>query len=218
MKKLLVLLLCLCMLLPCAMGEQTHQDQVYTDEQGNWIRIYYDEELGSWCQFTRYAHPNEEGYYVCERKQQDGTLLHVDWVYTVDNEEVDYRDFNYLDGVLTDVITYHENGDLQLDSYDPSGLMLHSEINYAQLNEDGYSVSKRFRPDGTINHEWWWNEDGLYYEVWYNENQQIEIYTYHYYNTTEADEIYEEYTGDGTLQARWLYNYNESGERVRIDE
>ena len=214
MKKLLMILLCLCMLIPCVMSEQSYEDQVYTDEQGNWIRIYYDQDLQTWCQFTRYAQPNEEGCFVHERKQQDGTMLDLDWVKIVDGEEIQYRDFWYENGVLTTVITYCENGNVHLESYEPSGLMLHYEISYAQHNEEGYKVSKRFLPDGTIDHEWWWGPDDLYHEIWY-EGGEVDSYTYWWYNVDGHDVKYEEHCAEYSKYR--YYDYDANGEMVMAE-
>ena len=211
MKKLLVLLLVLSLMLPCALCEQAYQEQVYNDDQGNWIRIYYDEDLNTWCQFTRYAQPNEEGYYVLESKQQDGTMLDMDWVTLVDGEEVYYRNFWYENGILTHIITYHENGDIQEECYEPDGLMRHYEINYIEPNAEGYKVSKRFLPNGTIDHEWWWGPDDLYHEIWYVDGQ-IDSYTYWWYNVDGHDVRYEEHRNEYSKYR--YYDYDASGEMV----
>lgn len=209
MKKLLVLLLCLSLILSCAIGEQHYENKSYTDEEGNQITVYYNTDYETWCQQTLYAEPNEEGFIVLEDKKMDGDVFAALW-YSDDENSVLSRYYSYHEnGVLSLVIYYSEDGSETAEVYDETGDMLYKDVVYAEPNAEGYEVSKRFLPDGTIDHEWWWGEIDLYHEIWYVDGQ-VESYTYWWYNVDGHDVRYEEHHKEYSKYR--YYDYDANGE------
>lgn len=206
MKKLLVLFLCLCMLLPCALAEDT-----ITYENGNMVQ-YITRDDGGVTKIIYYANPNAEGLYVIEEIVNNGEHRSIAYENDTGTVRVEY----YENGTLYMERYQTEDGNTRIDYFDKTGALLDYEISYALLNAEGYRVNKRYLPDGTQDHEWWWAaEHQLYHEIWF-EDGKVAGYTYRYYNTDEAYEVYEEYDADGTLEKRFLYN--ENGELIEKEE
>ncbi len=202
MKKLLVLLLCLCIALPCALSEDT-----ITYENGNMVQ-YITRDDGSVTKIIYYANPNAEGLNVIEEIVNNGERRSVSY----QNDSGTVRWEYYENGILTTKRYYTEESIIRVDAYDETGALKHYELVGVEITEDGYTVNKRYLPDGSQDHEWWWSADhDLYHEIWFVDGK-VDSYTYWYYNTDEAYEIYEEYDTDGTLTKRHLYN--ENGERI----
>lgn len=209
MKKLLVLFLCLCLLLPCAFSEQNYENKRYTDEEGNQITVYYNTDYETWCQQTLYAKPNEEGFFILEDKKMDGDVFAALWYSDYENRVLS-RSYSYNEnGILSLVIYYHEDGSEAAEVYDENGAVLYKDVIYAEPNAEGYEVSQRFLPDGTLDHEWWWGPDDLYHEIWYVDGQ-VESYTYWWYNVDGHDVRYEEHHKEYSKYR--YYDYDTNGE------
>lgn len=216
MKKLLLMILCLCFVCSCAIGQEEYTYQNYFDKNGNNIQIYYDPEYECWCQITIYGQLNEEGCTVVDFQKMSGEMINTiwwsDWENSVRAREYVY----YASGALESVRYIHADGSNRVDAYAEDGALQYSDVTYADLNAEGYRVSQRFMADGTLDHEWWWGESNLYHEIWYLPDGSVDFSTYWYYGTPEADEIYEEYDGNGVMLKRYLFRYNENGELERI--
>ncbi|MBQ4552383.1 MAG: hypothetical protein IJA59_05485, partial [Clostridia bacterium] len=108
MKKLLVLLLCLCMLLPCALAEDT-----ITYENGNMVQ-YITRDDGSVTKIIYYANPNAEGLNVIEEIVNNGERRSVSY----QNDSGTVRWEYYENGILTTKRYYTEEGIIRVDAYD----------------------------------------------------------------------------------------------------
>lgn len=73
MKKLLVLLLCLC-LLSCAFAEDT----ITYDENGNTVQTFHYED-GTSLKIIYYSQPTEDGLYLIEEIKSDGSHRSLTW-------------------------------------------------------------------------------------------------------------------------------------------
>lgn len=214
MKKLLILLLCLYLLLPCAQSETQYKDQNYIDEHGNQIIVYYNSDYDAWCQQTLYAEPNEEGFIVLEDKKMDGEIFATLWFSDYENRVLS-RSYSYNEnGILNTVTYYLEDGSEEAEFYDEDGTVLYKEVAYAQPNAEGYEVTQRFLPDGTIDHEWWWGEIDLYHEIWYVDGQ-VDSYTYWWYNVDGHDVKYEEHHKEYSKYR--YYDYDGNGDMVMAE-
>ncbi len=199
MKKLLILLLCVC-LLSCALAEET----VTHDENGNTVQTFYYED-GTSLKIIYYAQPTEDGLYLIEEIKSDGSHRSLMW----QNETDTVRTEIYTDGILESSRYLLENGDIRIDLYDETGAMTFYEICFAAPNTEGYEVNQRFLPDGTIEHEWWWGVDDLYHEIWYVDGQ-VDSYTYWWYNVDGHDVKYEEHCSRYSKYR--YYDYDANGE------
>lgn len=198
MKKLFVFLLCLCLILSCALGENSY------DENGNRVQ-YWTSGDGREFKITYYAAPDQNGLYLIEEAALDGSHLARMW----QNETDTVHHEIYAYGILQKVHCVNADGSTRTESYDETGVMTYYEIGDGAPNAEGYRVARGYLPDGTIDHEWWWGEDDLYHEIWY-ENGEVYSYTYWYYNVDGHDVKYEEYHPEYS-KTRY-YDYNENGE------
>ena len=215
MKKLLSVLFCLLLLTSCALGQEEYEARDYVDENGNHIQVYYDPEYECWCQNIIYGQPNEEGCTVLDLKKMSGEMICSIWFSDFENG-VRSRYYSYDDtGAMTNMLQYTDGQVTYAEIYE-NGEMVYYEKNDWNYNADGYRISYRYTADGALDHEWWWSPEDLYHEIWYLPGGAIDFMTYWYYGTPEADEIYEEYDGNGVLRQRHLYKYNENGELERI--
>lgn len=204
MKKLLVFVLCLCML-SCALAD----DAITYDEQGNTVQtIHYDD--GTYLTIIYYAQPTEDGLYLVEEILSDGSYRTLMWQNETDTVRTDI----YRDGILEMSRHALDNGDFRIDSYDETGTMTYYTLDYATPNAEGYEVSQRFLPDGTIDHEWWWGPDDLYHEIWY-EGGKVDSWTYWWYNVDGHDVRYEEHCSNYSKYR--YYDYDASGELVMTE-
>ena len=205
MKKLLMILLCLCMLLPCALAENT----VTYDENGNTVQtIYYEDGTG--VKIIYHAAPTEDGLYLVEEISLDGSRRVLMW----QNEHNTVRTQIYTNDILELDRYLTEDGILRVDSYDETGVMIYYELVDVEITADGYEVNKRFLPDGTIDHEWWWGPDDLYHEIWY-EGGEVDFYTYWWYNVDGHDVKYEEHCAEYSKYR--YYDYDANGEMVMAE-